>query len=69
MVIVAMSIPTLLLMLGNFRTTVERDLVENLNKTQINSPVQSNDSKQEKWDRISSRLCQHSLTVMQIFLK
>lgn len=40
-----MSIPTLLLMLGNFRTTVERDLVENLNKTQINSPVQSNDSK------------------------
>jgi hypothetical protein len=45
MVIVAMIIPTLLLMLGNFRTTVERDLAENLNKTQINRPVQSNDSK------------------------
>jgi len=39
MVIVAMSNPTLLLMLGNFRTTVELDLAKNLNKTQINSPM------------------------------
>ena len=39
MVIVAMSNPTLLLVFGNFRTTVERDLAENLNKIQINSPV------------------------------
>lgn len=28
-----MSNPTLLLMLGNFRTTVELDLAKNLNKT------------------------------------